>query len=126
MSRPLGAAVLLAILLALEFVVPTAFPLLVSVALIGGSSINWQAFWRLRSHYLADPSIVSLRTAYFAATLLAIASTSLAFVGILVAARAVNLIDAIPREVVLIGLSFPALLMTGPALDWLLTFRGTA
>lgn len=127
--RLLGAIVLALGLVALEYALPVAFPYVVSIALLAAPAINWRAWYRLRAKLsaseilarLGEAPIVSLQTATNAALFLAIGSTVTASLGVFVALRALNLVDAIPREVFLLILSYPPLLATGPAFDWLAT-----
>jgi hypothetical protein len=124
-----GAAVLLAVLVLLYALSPTVFPLAVSAALAAGWSINARAFLRLRSKMLTtDPDgrgadIASLRTAYYGAMLLLIASTSLLILAAVVFLVFAKVIPPPGPGLFGIGISFAALLLTGPAFDFLLTFR---
>ena len=129
-SRVIGALVLFLLLVAVALAAPDVFVPLVAVALLVAPAINWRAYVRLRrAREVADlrrritggEPIVSLRTAYNAALFLAIGSTVTASLGIFVALRALNLVEAIPREVFLVVLSYPPFLATGPAFDWLAT-----
>lgn len=128
-----GAVVLFLAILALELVLPDFFAPVVAFALLVAPAVNWRAYFRLREKLrlvelrrrIGDADyqapIVSLRTATNAAFFLAIASTVTASLGIFVALRALNLVEAIPREVFLVVLAYPPLLATGPAFDWLAT-----
>lgn len=117
-----AVAVLLGIL---EAVAGELFVLVIAAVLVAAPLLNWRAFLRLRTKRrdradLGLPPIFSLRTAYYAALFLAVASTSLAAVGLFVVARELDVVGAVPREVFLVLLSFPLVLISGPALEWLI------
>jgi hypothetical protein len=124
--RVLGALSLLLGVIALAWLAPDLFVPVIATALVIAPFINWRAWSRLRSKrrdrrlFGMDP-IVSLRSAETAALYLAIASTVTSLLGLFVAARALGLVDAVPRETFLVLLSYPPLLATLPAFDWLLT-----
>lgn len=128
-GRLVGAGLVFLVLVLVEVAAPGLFVPLVTLALIAAPFVNWVAFLRIRHKRLkramADlPQIRSLRTAYFASLFLAIATTSLAGLGVFTAFRALHLIDAIPTSVFLVLLSYPCLLMTGPAVEWILLVDG--
>ena len=112
--------------IALAWLAPDLFVPVIALALTIAPLVNWRAWSRLRSKRRdrrlsgADP-IVSLRAAETAALFLAIASTVTSLLGLFVAARALGLVEAVPREAFLVLLSYPPLLATLPAFDWLLT-----
>lgn len=127
LDRRLAIAIGLLIAVAiLAWLAPDLFVPLIALALMIAPFINWRAWTRLRSkrqdRRLAgmDP-IISLRAAETAALFLAIGSTVTSLLGLFVAARALGLVDAAPRETFLVLLSYPPLLATLPAFDWLLT-----
>jgi hypothetical protein len=124
--RILFALGLLAGVIALATLAPDAFVPAIAATLIAAPVVNWRAWWRLRTKRGdrrlrgLDP-IVSLRSAESAALYLAIGSTVTASLGLFVAARALGLVEAVDRQVFLVVLSYPPLLATLPAFDWLLT-----
>lgn len=126
--RAAGAALLLLGLVALEIVAGPAFIWFVAIALLIAPAISWRAWWHLRNlrrqrAALGEPVIRSLQSAYYVALFLAIASSAIAVLAALTILRAVpGLIPAIPREVYLIGLAYPMLLLMGPAFEWLILF----
>lgn len=124
--RILGAAALFIVVTALALLAPDLFVPVIALALIAAPIVNWLAWRRLRAkrrdrRLRGHDPIVSLRAAETAALYLAIASTVTASLGLFVAARAFGLVEAIDREVFLVILSYPPLLATLPAFDWLLT-----
>ncbi len=128
MNRFVGAGVVFFLLVVLQVVLPDAFVPVVALLLLLAPSINWRAWWVLRAKMHLDDvtrgelePILSLRAAVSAAFYLAVGSTVTAALGLFVAARALGLVNAIPREAFLLLLSYPPLLATGPAIDWLRT-----
>lgn len=125
--RLLVAGALFAGLWLLQIVLGAAFPVVVSVALIAGPIVNWRAFFKLRAQERASQAssssiipIISLRTAKNTALLLAVASTGLASFGVFVVVRAIApTIPPLTREQVLVLLTWPIFLLSGPAIEWL-------
>lgn len=130
-----SAGTLLVFLLAVQAYLPDAFVPLVAAAIIVAPAINWLAWSRLKekrrlriASRLAP--IVSLARIEQIALLTAIASTATAGLGVFVALRALDPIiyqvfgihvDPASREIFLVFLSYPPLLLTIPALLWLRT-----
>lgn len=117
-----GVAVLLAVGLV---VTGDSFSLFVAALLIAAPFLNWRAYFRLRAkradrEALGLSPIYSLRTAYYASLFLAVASTSLALAGLYVVLRAFDLVAAFPRETFLLLLAYPLVLISGPAVEWLI------
>lgn len=131
-TRVVGAVGLFIVLAIVEFTVPDDFIPLVSLALVVAPAVNWRAWWRLRGKQQLDelealawgsePS-VTLGVAVDRAWYLAVGSTPTAVLGLLTAARILNIVPVLPREVFLLVLSYPPLLAVLPALDTLVTLR---
>lgn len=124
--RLIFAIGLLIVVAVLAWLASDLFVPMIAIALVVAPFINWRAWSRLRSkrrdrRLAGMEPIISLRAAETAALFLAIGSTVTSLLGLFVAARALGLVDAVPREAFLVLLSYPPLLATLPAFDWLLT-----
>lgn len=118
--RVLAATALLSGLIVGELAAPELFTLGVSAALVIAPGINWVAIGRFRVKHQANPGIRSLQAAYYTLVVLAIASTTVALIGLVVLLRAAGLVSMVPRDVFLIAIAYSLLLITAPAIEWLI------
>lgn len=125
-ARLLIAGALFVVLAALAALTGDAFAFIVAIALLAGPIINWTAFARLRGLRRLRaarglPVIRSLRSAYYASLLLAVASTVIAGLAGFTVLRAFPQLGVppLPRTVYLLFLAYPLLLLTSPAFEWL-------
>lgn len=122
-TRLIAAAVLLVGLFLMEDVFDDAFPVLISIVLIGLPFLQWATVYFFGRRAKAKPDVLSLQIRVQDAFAMALASTAGAVLGILVVARAVNLIPPFDRSAFLVGLSFALLMGAAPAVNWLIQWR---
>lgn len=123
MSRLAGAIALLPALVLLEYLVTDAFPFFVSIALPILLLINLATAFMLARASRRAPEIVSLRARADDAIFLVAASAAAATMGLLVIGRAFGTIPPVPREVFLIGVSYALIVLSAPAVNWLIVWR---
>lgn len=122
-TRLVAALLVMAVLIALQVLVPDVLPLIVAVALIALPILQWAAVGFFAARSLEDPSIISLRARVQDALALALAQTVGAALGLIVVLRAFDVIPPVDRGVFLVGLSFALLMVAAPAVNWLITWR---
>lgn len=121
-SRFTAAGLLLVALVFLELLVPALFPLIVAAVLIVLPPFHWATVLFFGRRAMAAPDVPVLGTRTQDAFMLALVSTTAAFLGLLVVLRAFERIGPVPREVFLIGVAYCLLLVAGPAFNWIVTW----
>lgn len=125
-SRLIGIIAMFLVLVVLEIGAPDLFTPVVAVVLVVSPIINFRAWWLLRhKHRTAlalGKTVRSLDATYLVSGFLLVASVSLAAAGVVTLLRLAGVIDPL-GPVLLVLLSFPLLLMVGPAIEWLIAFQ---
>lgn len=131
MNRLVGAIAILGALIVIEAISPQGFPIVVGAVLIGSTVICWAATLLLGNAHDYDRDEAEhggpeasrlLEAAFYAALLLAIASTVGALLGLFAILRVANIIAPNP-QVFLIGIAWVMVLIPGPAIELLRVFR---
>jgi hypothetical protein len=123
MMRLARALMILVGIIIVQLAAPDAFPLLIATLLVGLVIIQWAAAIFFNRAANADRSILSLQARAQDAVSLAVASSVAAILGLLVVARALDIIPPIDRAVFLVGISFALVMVAAPAVNWLVIWR---
>lgn len=123
MSRATGTVLLLPALLVLEWATAGSFAILVSLALPVLLVVNIVTAVLLAQASRRAPEIVSLRARADDAVFLGAAAAAAAVMGTLVIARAFGAIQPVPREVFLVGISYALIVLSAPAVNWLVVWK---
>jgi hypothetical protein len=118
-----GVVAVVAALSALWVVSESAFYFVVGGLLIVLPVFGWYAASELRGAAREAPRVASLQSRATDQVVLASSTTIGGLLGLVVFLRAVELIEVVPREVVLVGIAAALLLQNVPGVDWLRTFR---
>lgn len=121
--RLMRALMVLVGIIAVQLAVPDAFPIIVAALLVGLVAIQWAAAIFFNRAANADRSILSLQARAQDSVSLAVASSVAGLLGLLVVARALNIIPAVDRAVFLIGIGFALVMVAAPAVNWLVIWR---
>lgn len=117
------ALLILIALVIVQLALPDLFPAFVGILLIGATFIQWAAAVFFNRAAAKDGTILSLQARAQDSVSLAVASTVGGGLGLLVVARALNVIPAVDRAVFLVGIGFALVMIAAPAVSWLVIWR---
>lgn len=122
-TRFAAALGLLLLLVFLQLVAPSAFPILVAAVLVVSPFLNLAAYWFFARRAVLPDAPFTLKIRVQDALALLLASTTSAVLGVLVVLRALNVIAPVDRAIFLVGIAFALLMLAAPAVNWLVVWR---
>lgn len=121
--RLVRALMVLGGIVVVQLAIPDQFPLVIGSLLVALVTVQWAAAIFFNRAANADRSILSLQARAQDAVSLAVASTVAGILGLLVVARALNIIPPVDRAVFLVGIGFALVMVAAPAVNWLVIWR---
>jgi len=120
----LAASVALLFLLVLgQAILGDRFAIIVALGLVIVPALSWMTFWFFAKRAVQPDSPFTLRVRTQDALALALASSVGGLLGLIVVARALNVVPPVDRSVFLVGLAFALLMIAAPAVNWLAIWR---